>query len=78
MYLVVGLCKLGTTYCVNFEQQRCKISVYTAASALRLFQNAFRFELEEKKSVDFAWACLSDPRFTDHLPFKTVFCCTKG
>ena len=30
MYLVVGLYKLGTTYCVNFEQQRCKITVYTA------------------------------------------------
>ena len=37
MYLVVGLCKLGTTFCVNFEQQRCKISVHTAASALWLF-----------------------------------------
>ena len=52
--------------------QRCKISVYTAASALGLFENAFHFELEEKKSIDFAWACLSDPRFTDHLLFKTV------
>ena len=39
MYLVVSLCKLGTTFCVNFEQESCKISVcvYTAASALWLF-----------------------------------------
>ena len=29
MYLVVGLCKLRTTFCVNFEQQRCKTSVAT-------------------------------------------------
>ena len=36
LYLVVGLCKLGTIFCVNFEQQRCKISMYTAASALQL------------------------------------------
>ena len=72
MYIVVGLCKLGTTFCVNFEQLRCKISVYTTASALRLLENAFHFESEEKKSVDLAWACLSDPRFTDHLLFKTV------
>ena len=41
-------------------------------------ENAFLFEFEENKSVDFAWACLCDRRFTDHLPFKTVFCCTKG
>ena len=33
MYLVVGLCKLGTTFHVNFEQQK----------------NAFHFEFEEKK-----------------------------
>ena len=37
MYLFVGLCKLGTTFCVNFEQQTCKTSVYTATSALWLF-----------------------------------------
>ena len=23
-----GLCKLPTTFCVNFEQQRCKISMF--------------------------------------------------
>ena len=69
MYLVVGLCKLGTTFYINFEQQRCKISVYTAG------RNGFHFKLE-KKSVDFAWACLNDPRFTDHLLFKTGFHCT--
>ena len=72
MYLVVGLCKLGTKYCVNFEQQRCKIAVYTAASAWDCSENAFGFEFE-KKSVDFAWACFSSSRFTDYLPFKTVF-----
>ena len=31
MHLEVGLCKLETTFCVNFEQQRFKISVYMAA-----------------------------------------------
>ena len=36
-------------------------------------ENGFHFEFEEKKSVDFAWACLSDPHFTDHLLFKTGF-----
>ena len=69
MYLVTGFCKLGTTFCANFEQQRYKISVYRA-------ENAFHFEFEEKKSADFAWACLVDPRFTDHLLFKTGFCWT--
>ena len=75
MYLVLSLCKLGTTFCVNFEQQRCKILVYTAASCNCSMPSS---ELEGKKSVDFAWACLSDPHFTNHLPFKTNFCCTKG
>ena len=28
MYFVVDFRKLGTTFCVNFEQQRCKILVY--------------------------------------------------
>ena len=37
MYLFVGLCKLGTTFCVNFESQRCNISVYSVTSALPLF-----------------------------------------
>ena len=33
IYLVVGLCKLETTFCVNFELQGCKISLYIAVSA---------------------------------------------
>ena len=37
MYLVAGLYKLQTTFCVNLEQQRSKISVYSAASMLLLF-----------------------------------------
>ena len=41
-------------------------------------ENSFHLELEERKSVDFAWACHSEPRFIDHLLFKTGFCCTKG
>ena len=55
--------------------------MYTAASALQLCncsENAFTSAFEEKKSVDFAWACLSNPHFTDHLLFKTGFCCNKG
>ena len=44
----------------NFEQQRCKISEFTAGKYL---------EFEEKKSVDFAWACLRNPPFTNHLLF---------
>ena len=43
-----------------------------------LFGKCLPFEFEEKKSVDFAWACLSDPRFTDHLPFKTVIAAPRG
>ena len=29
------------------------------------------YAFKEKKNVDFAWACLRDPRFIDHLLFKT-------
>ena len=49
MHLFAGLCKLGTTFCVNFEQQKCKISVYSSKS-----KNTFHFQFEEQKSVDFA------------------------
>ena len=80
--LVIGLCRLRTTFCVNFEQQRFKLLVFTAASACDCSENAFCLEFEEKKSVDFPWASpwasLSNPRFTDHLLFETVFCCTNG
>ena len=41
-------------------------------------ENAFHFEFEEKKSGDFAWACLSDPHFTDHLLFMTGFAAPRG
>ena len=43
-----------------------------AASMLYCSENAFHIEFEEKKSVDFARTCLSDPRFTDHLLFETI------
>ena len=33
MYLVVGLCKLGTNFCVKFESQRCKIHVAMCTAA---------------------------------------------
>ena len=36
-------------------------------------ENGFHFKFEEKESVGIEWACLSDPRFTDHLLFKTGF-----
>ena len=74
---LLDLCKLGTTFCANFELQRYKISVYTAASPLRLFRKWLPLRIPGEKSVEFAWACLSDPRFTDLL-FRTVFRCTKG
>ena len=61
MYLVVGLCKLGTTFCVNFEQQRSVYALKTSSASIL------------RKSVDFAWTCLSDPPFTNHLPFKISF-----
>ena len=62
---------------VNFEQQRCKVSVYTAASVLRCdcSENAFKVQ---KKKVLTMHGCLIDPRFTDHLPFKTVFAAPRG
>ena len=41
-------------------------------------ENAFHFEFEEKKSVDFARECLSNPRFTDHLLFKDWFLLRQG
>ena len=42
-------------------------------------ENAFHFKLEEKKSVDFAWAGLSYPGFTDHLLFlRLVFAAPRG
>ena len=53
MYLFVGLCKLGTKFCANFEPQRLNyqciqqqviISVYSCK-----YENGFHFELEEKK-----------------------------
>ena len=74
MYLV-GLCKLGTT-CLNFEQQRCTISVYTAASAtvLKCLPRWFWGE----GGVEFAWSCLSNHRFTDHLLFETGFLLHQG
>ena len=42
MHLVGGLCNLGNTFCVNFESQRCKISVYAVASDC--LENGFDFE----------------------------------
>ena len=79
MYLVVGLCKLGTTFCASFEPQRCKILVYTAAGACMgtVHKIASTWNRLEEK-IDFSWVCLSYPRFTDHLLFKTEFCCSKG
>ena len=83
MYLVVGFCKLGTTFCLNFEQQTLN-SKDVRYQCIQLqvccdcSENAFCLQLEEKKSVDFAWALRSDPRFTDQLLFKTVFFWTKG
>ena len=50
MYLV-GLCKTGPTFCVNIEQQRCKILVYTAASALRLLENASGSNSRRRKAL---------------------------
>ena len=75
MYLVVGLCKLWTTFCVNFEPQRFKISVYTASSALRLLGKwlPLRIRGEEK-----CWLWHSDRRFKDHLLFRTVFAAPRG
>ena len=79
MYLV-GLCKLGTTFLVNFVEQRCKIT-NTAASVLCLL-----LQIGGEKSVDFAWACLSDVQTTcvlrlfsaaprgDHK--SNFYCCT--
>ena len=75
MYLVVGLCKLGNTFSktLNSKDGRCQciqMQVHWDCS-----ENAFHLESEEKRSVYmyFAWACLSDPCFTDHLLFKTSF-----
>ena len=75
--LVVGLCKLWTTFCVNFEPPRCtcKILVYTAASALKLLGNGFHFEFEEKKSVDF---CLMTLISKIICCLKLVFAALKG
>ena len=81
MYLVVRLGKLGTTFCVNFALQRHKIhciSLNSCKCTCDCSENGFHFEFEEKESVDFSWACLSDPSFIDHLLFKTGFCCTNG
>ena len=55
MYLVIGLCKLGTTFCVNFESQRCNISVYTAVSALWLFGKWLPLWIWEEN----CWFCMS-------------------
>ena len=47
------------TFCVNFEPQRCTISVYTAA-------------------VDFAMACLSEPRSQTACCLRLVFAAPRG
>ena len=69
---LVGLCKLWTTFCVNFETQRCNIhmSLITATSVLWLFN----FKLKRTKCLP--WYNIA--RFKDHLLFKAGFCCTKG
>ena len=36
MYLVVGLCKFGTTFCVNFEPQRCAYSCMCVATVWKM------------------------------------------
>ena len=64
MYLVVDLCTLGTTSCINFEHS-CKFIVTV--------QKWLPLPIEEEENVDFAWACLNKAHFTDHLLFKTGF-----
>ena len=66
--------------CKAVRYQCIQLQVVTV-SKMHSAENAFCFQFKEKKrrkSVDFAWACLSDPPFTDHLPFMTVFASPRG